>query len=157
MEQINHAAKAHALFRQGYNCAQSVVGAFHEEIGLPLETALRLSSSFGGGMGGLREYCGAVSAMYMVVGLLYGYSDADDYDAKKTHYARIRELSQAFVEKHDTTVCRELLKSLPGKLQQDPMPRTEEYYKIRPCIRFVESAASILDEFIAKQQEKPLA
>ena len=62
---MDHVKKARELFRQGYNCSQSVVGAFHEEMGLPLETALRLSSSFGGGMGGLRDTCGAVTGMFL--------------------------------------------------------------------------------------------
>lgn len=152
MKTKSHAEKARNLFRQGYNCSQSVVGAFCEEIGLPMETAMKLASSFGGGMGGLREYCGAVTGMYIVAGLLSGYSNADDYAGKKEHYARIRELTARFREKHETTVCRELLKSLPGKLQQDPLPRTEEYYKVRPCVRFVESAAEILDQWLAAEQ-----
>ncbi len=154
MKEQNHAVQARELFRQGYNCSQSVVGAFCEEIGLPLDVAMRLASSFGGGMGGLREYCGAVTGMYLVAGILFGYSEADDYTNKKAHYARIRTLSQRFIEKHGTTCCRDLLKALPGKLQQDPLPRTEEYYQIRPCIRFVETAAEILEECIAEENGK---
>lgn len=145
---MDHVKKARELFRQGYNCSQSVVGAFHEEMGLPLETALRLSSSFGGGMGGLRDTCGAVTGMFLVAGMLFGYDSPTDNDVKKVHYARIRQLAVDFAEQHDTIVCRELLKALPGKLQQDPSPRTEEYYKVRPCIRFVETAAELLEQMI---------
>lgn len=80
---MNHAEKARDLFRAGYNCAQSVVGAFHEEMGLSLEDAVRLASSFGGGMGGMRETCGAVTGMFLVAGMLKGYDDPADYDARK--------------------------------------------------------------------------
>ena len=145
---MNHVEKAHALFCQGYNCAQSVVGAFHEEMGLSLEDAVRLSSSFGGGMGGLRETCGAVTGMFLVAGMLKGYDNPTDYDGKKAHYARIRTLAEQFQQEHGTLVCRELLKSLPGKLKQDPQPRTEAYYKVRPCVRFVETAAKLLEEML---------
>lgn len=148
MDKINHSEKAESLFNQGYSCSQSVVGAFCDEIGLPLETAVKLASSFGGGMGGLREYCGAVTGMFIVTGLLYGYSSPDDYDGKKTHYARIRTLAEQFKEVHHTCVCRELLASLPGKLEQDPQRRTAEYYKVRPCVRYVKTAAEILDALI---------
>lgn len=151
---MDHAAKARALFQQGYNCSQSVAGAFHEEMGLSLETAMRLSSSFGGGMGGLRNTCGAVTGMFFVAGLLFGYDSPKDDAAKKAHYARIRRLAADFEGCHETIVCRELLKALPGKLQQDPLPRTEEYYKVRPCVRFVETAARLLEQLIAEEQEK---
>ena len=148
---MNHAEKARDLFREGYNCAQSVVGAFHEEMGLSLSEATRLASSFGGGMGGLRETCGAVTGMFLVAGMLMGYDDPAAYDGKKAHYARIRQLAEQFRQKHDTLVCRELLRSLPEKLQKDPQPRTEQYYKVRPCVRFVETAAELLDEMLQEQ------
>lgn len=151
---MDHAAKARELFQQGYNCSQSVAGAFHEEMGLPLETTMRLASSFGGGMGGLRETCGAVTGMFLVAGMLLGYDSPKDDAAKKAHYARIRRLAAEFEACHETTVCRELLKALPGKLQRDPLPRTEEYYKVRPCVRFVETAAKLLEQLLAEEQEK---
>lgn len=154
MIEMNHAERARGLFRQGYNCSQSVVGAFHKEIGLSLETAMQLASSFGGGMGGLRDTCGAVTGMFMVAGLLFGYDSPKDDIAKKAHYARIRTLAAAFQEEHETLICRELLKAMPGKLQQDPLPRTEGYYKIRPCVRFVETAAKILDRIIEEEKER---
>ncbi|MEN6490015.1 MAG: C-GCAxxG-C-C family protein, partial [Smithella sp.] len=65
---INHSQRAMELFRRGYNCAQSVFAAFCEDMGIDFETALKLSSSFGAGMGRLREVCGAVSGMFAVVG-----------------------------------------------------------------------------------------
>ena len=107
---------------------------------------MRLASSFGGGMGGMRETCGAVTGMFMVLGLARGYDTPGDDAAKKAHYARVRALGEAFREKEGTIICRELLASLPGKLQADPLPRTEEYYRVRPCVRFVEEAARLLEQ-----------
>ena len=145
---MDHAAKARALFLSGYNCAQSVVGAFAEEIGLPMDTLMRLTSSFGGGMGGMRDACGAVTGMFMVAGLLYGYEEPGDDEEKKAHYARVRSLAEGFKAKYDTIICRDLLASLPGKLKSDPSPRTAEYYKVRPCVRFVEHAAGLLEQLL---------
>ncbi len=148
---MEHQTLARTLFCEGYNCAQSVVGAFHAEMGMTLEEAVRYSSSFGGGMGGLRDTCGAVTGMFLVAGALLGYDDPKDDASKKEHYARIRKLAERFEAVHDTRVCRELLKNLPGKLQQDPLPRTPEYYKVRPCVRFVETAARLLDELLEEE------
>ena len=145
-ETVDHAAKARDLFAGGYNCAQAVVGAFADELGMTQHQAVRLASSFGGGMGGMRETCGAVTGMLMVAGLLFGYDSPKDDAGKKAHYAHVRALAEDFRAQHGTLVCRELLAALPGKLAQDPLPRTPEYYKVRPCIRFVETAAGILEQ-----------
>lgn len=150
---MDHAKKARELFTAGYNCAQSVVGAFEEEIGLPRETLMKMASGFGGGMGGLRSTCGAVTGMFMALGLLSGYGVAGDQAAKTAHYARIRALAESFEQEQGTLICRELLSSLPGKLQKDPLPRTEEYYKVRPCVRFVEHAARLLEEMIEQDRQ----
>ena len=84
--------KAEQLFKEGYNCSQAVIGAFADEIGMDFETAVRLASSFGGGMGRMREVCGTVSAMFMIAGLKMGYSDPKAPQEKKEHYARIMHL-----------------------------------------------------------------
>lgn len=139
---------ARAFFREGYNCSQSVMLAFCEEAGIERELALRLSSSFGGGMGRLREVCGAVSGMFMAAGCLYGYSAPKDMQAKKEHYARIQELAARFKEKNGSIVCRELL----GKAGKDnspvPSERTEEYYKKRPCEEMIGTAARLMEEYM---------
>ncbi len=145
----NHAEKACRLFMEGRNCSQAVFAAFSDITGIDEELALRLSSSFGGGMGRMREVCGAVSGMFMVAGVLYGYSSADDDDEKAEHYRRIQLLAEKFKEKYNTINCGELLKNLKVNTNPVPEKRTEEYYKARPCIRFVETAAEILDEYIA--------
>lgn len=145
----NHAEKACRLFMEGRNCSQAVFAAFSDITGIDEGLALRLSSSFGGGMGRMREVCGAVSGMFMVAGVLYGYSSADDDAEKAEHYRRIQLLAEKFKEKYNTINCGELLKNLKVNTNPVPEKRTEEYYKARPCIRFVETAAEILDEYIA--------
>ena len=143
------AAKARELFMEGYNCSQSVFGAFAEDIGLDFETAMKLSSSFGGGMGRLREVCGAVSAMFMIAGLIYGYSDPGEYNLKAQHYKRIQELATEFKKKHGTIICRELL-GLTVEGADDPLPekRTSEYYAKRPCPDIIASATEIIAGYI---------
>lgn len=144
-----YSKKTGELFREGYNCAQSVFCAFSDELGFDFETALKLSSSFGGGMGRLREVCGAVSAMFMIAGLKYGYTTPNNDEIKGEHYSRIQELAARFKEKHGTIICRELL-GLDVK-QDNPIPskRTEQYYKDRPCEDIVRDASEIIAEYIS--------
>ena len=106
VESSFHAGKAMELFLDGYNCAQSVFTAFCDLHGMEEKEALRLSSSFGGGMGRMREVCGALSGIFMAAGLLYGYDSPDDKDAKTEHYRRIQELAGAFKERTGTLLCR---------------------------------------------------
>ncbi len=141
----NHAEKAAKLFISGCNCSQAVFGAFAEDCGFDFETALKLSSSFGGGMGRLRETCGAVTGMFMVAGLLKGYSDTNNKEAKDNHYKLIQELANEFKSVYQTYNCNELLGNI-GKGTYVSAPRTAEYYKTRPCVNFVVTAAEILDK-----------
>ncbi len=141
----NHSEKAAELFVSGCNCSQAVFGAFAEDCGIDFETALRLSSSFGGGMGRLRETCGAVTGMFMVAGLLKGYADTSDKEAKDNHYKLIQELANEFKSVYQTYNCNELLGNI-GKGTYVSAPRTAEYYKTRPCVNFVVTAAEILDK-----------
>ena len=143
-----HSDKACDLFAGGLNCAQSVFVAFCDVTGMDKETALKISSSFGGGMGRLREVCGTCSAMFMIVGLLYGLGEGYTFEDKAEHYKRVQELAAQFKEVHNSIICRELLKGL--KVTSDPTPerRTEKYYKVRPCIKFVRTASEILDKYL---------
>ena len=146
---MDHAQKARDLFLSGCSCSQAVFAAFAGDFGIDHDTALRLASSFGGGMGGMRETCGAVSDMLMAAGMKWGYSDVGNLDIKTAHYARVRSLIERFKEEHKTIVCRELLAHL-SELKKDPSARTAEYYKVRPCVMFVETAARLLDEMDAQ-------
>lgn len=145
-----YSAKAKALFKEGYNCSQSVFLAFADKFDMDRETAAKLSSSFGGGLGRMREVCGAVSGMAMVAGLLYGYDSPADYEGKSAHYARIQELAHAFSEQNGSYVCRELLGLSQKGDNPTPEKRTEEYYKKRPCAELVGMAAAIMEQYIAE-------
>ena len=148
----NHSDMAMDLFRQGYNCSQAVLLAFSDECGLDFEMAARLSSSFGAGMGRLREVCGAVTGMFMVAGLLYGYSDPQDQVVKTTHYQRIQDLAKQFEDKNQSIICRELLGLEAGKDSPVPERRTEAYYRNRPCEDLVGMAAAMMAAYIAGQK-----
>lgn len=147
---------ARNLFLEGYNCSQSVVAAFCDEMGMDRKQAVRMASSFGGGMGRMREVCGCVSGMFMVLGYLYGYDDPKVYECKKELYAKVQALAGRFREDNGSIVCRELL-GLDGKdTSYVPSVRTDEYYKKRPCPNLAGYAARILAEFIMENPEYTL-
>lgn len=141
--------RAEQLFYEGYNCSQSVIGAFCDELGLDFETAMMLSSSFGGGMGRLREVCGAVSAIFMIAGLKYGYSDPKASEEKAEHYSRIQKLAQQFTDSTGSIICRDLLGLAVQKENPKPSERTQEYYQSRPCGKLVYLAAELAEAMIA--------
>lgn len=145
---MEHSEYAAELFVKGYNCAQAVTVAFSDVTGLTPEFSAQLASSFGGGMGRMREVCGAVSGMLMVAGLLYGYDRPGDDAIKKAHYSLVQELAGQFRGETGSIVCREILKNPPT--DPNPTPRTAEFYKVRPCARMVMLAAGILDRYIAE-------
>ncbi len=149
----DHTERARELFEEGYNCSQAVFGAYTDLTGLDFETAMKLSSSFGGGMGRMREVCGAVSGMFLVLGCLYGYSDPCDKEAKMEHYKNIQALAEGFKEIHGSIICRELLGEKKGETGHIPADRTPEYYAARPCTRICMDCAALLDKFI---EENPL-
>ncbi|HOD01818.1 MAG: putative redox-active protein (C_GCAxxG_C_C) [Firmicutes bacterium ADurb.Bin300] len=142
-----YSEKAKEYFREGYNCSQSVLLTFSKEIGLDDDIALKLASSFGAGMGRLREVCGAVTAMFMIAGLSSGYTGAGDARVKTQHYQLIQELAGKFKEKNGSIVCGELLGLKPGPDSPIPESRTKEYYKKRPCVELVGDAAEIIGEY----------
>lgn len=138
---------AKELFGKGYNCSQSVFVAFCDETGLDFDTALKISSSFGGGMGRLREVCGAVSGMAMVAGMKFGYTDPLDDKIKAKHYELVQSLAITFKEHHGSYICRELL-GMDGMDVPVPDARTPRYYSTRPCAELVEYAAEQLDQLL---------
>lgn len=144
----NHKELAKSYFLEGYNCSQSVLLAFHEELGLDKETAARMASPFGGGMGRLREVCGTVSGMFLVLGLLRGYGDPQDQESKKSLYQQVQKLAHTFREHNGSIICRELLGLDHSSDSPVPSARTPEYYKKRPCADLAADAAQILEQFL---------
>ena len=148
---MDHGMKAAELFLSGYNCAQAVAVAFHGEMGLTEPQAAKMASAFGGGMGRMREVCGAVSGMLMVLSQLYGYDTPGDDVSKKQLYTQVQELAEKFREENGSIICREILKNPPS--DPNPTPRTAEFYAIRPCAKMVMTAARLMEEFMEEHPE----
>ena len=142
------AAKAKELFLSGYNCCQSVVLAFEDITALEPTLAATISAPFGGGMGRLREVCGAVSGMTMLAGFISPCPTNSDAVAKKENYALVQRFAEAFREQNGAIVCRTLLGLDRTKDNPTPSPRTAEYYKKRPCAELVADAARIVAQYL---------
>lgn len=144
--------RARELFNEGYNCAQAVFGAFCPELGMDFYQGIRMVSSMGGGIGRLREVCGAVSGMMLALGCRYGSDDPADTAAKREQYARVQELARRFREENGSIVCRELLGLDHSSDGPTPEKRTATYYQKRPCLELVGCAARLLEEYMAEQE-----
>ncbi len=146
------------LFKEGYNCSQAVFAAFAEEVGIDRDTALRLASSFGGGFGRMREVCGTVSGMALTAGMVTGNTNPKNVDAKKHNYDVMQKLAGEFRKQNGSIICKELLGLETPKREgglgavafhdTTPEPRTEQYYKKRPCVELVGCAAEILENYL---------
>lgn len=137
-----YSERAVALFKSGYNCSQSVFAAFCDKFDMPEETALKVAAGLGGGVGRMREVCGAVCGAAMLCGMVYGATDGKDAASKKLTYDKVQEVAAEFRKTNASIVCRELLGlSKAAPLPTTPDARTAEYYKKRPCVQIVEDAA----------------
>ncbi len=148
--------RAQELFREGYNCSQAVTLAFADELearGISREMAAGLASSFGGGLGRLREVCGCVSGMALVCGALEGYTDPKAAAEKQDHYKKIQELVTTFKNENGSYICRELLAGINTDTNPVPEARTESYYKKRPCAELAACAADILERHLKENQK----
>lgn len=134
---------AESYFRQGFNCSQAVALAFCEEMALDKETVSRLTIGFGGGVGRMREVCGAISGITFVIGALYN-------EEKSSVYKRVQELADSFREQNGSIICKELLGLNNSTITPQAEARTDEYYKKRPCPIIVHDAADLLEEYINK-------
>ena len=145
--------KAVALFKEGYNCSQSVVAAFADRYGFTREQALRMSASFGGGIGRMRETCGAACGLFMLAGLETGAVDGADREGKAANYALVQQLAEEFKKRNGALKCAELLGlSKIEPVVSTPEARTPQYYAKRPCVKMVEEAARIWCEYLENQK-----
>ncbi len=140
--------RARELFLKGYNCSQAVLGSFCDVIGFDFETTMKLASSFGGGVARMRNICGTCSAMFMVAGLVRGYTE-HTAAAKSEHYAFIQGMAKEFSEKNGSIICRELLdsrskasKTVDNGSSPQANERNEEYYRARPCLALIEDSVA---------------
>ncbi len=142
------AKRAKELFLAGYNCSQSVVLAYADIIGQDEHLLATVAAPFGGGMGRLREVCGAVSGMTLLAGFLSPSPTADNATAKRENYALVQSFAESFRQKNGAIVCRTLLGIDRPKEEPTPSPRTAEYYKKRPCADLVYDAAEIVGNYL---------
>ena len=141
-------------FKAGFNCSQSIFSAFADMYGIDKETALKLSSSFGGGIGRMRQTCGVACGMFMLAGMEQGTTDPKDHEAKADTYKLVQDLAAAFKEKNGAINCGELLGLTPNSaVSSTPEARTDQYYKKRPCAQIVEEGAKIWADYLKKQQK----
>ena len=143
--------RAQELFHQGFNCSQAVFAACADIYGIDEPTALRLAASFGGGIGRMRPTCGAACGMFLLAGLENGSAIPGDAEGKMQNYALVQDLAAKFRDENGSLRCAELLgikSQEQGTKSNDPTPapRTEEYYKKRPCVEMVASAVRIFLE-----------
>lgn len=147
--------KAVELFKSGYNCSQSVVGAFADLYGFTPEQAFRMAASFGGGIGRMRQTCGAACGMFLLAGLDTGAVEGSDRAGKSHNYAIVQELAAKFKEINGSMICAELLGLKKSEnVGKDPQAeaRTPQYYKKRPCAKMVETAATLFAEYLENKK-----
>lgn len=140
----SRAQRAQDLFKQGFNCAQAVFAACADLYGIEDEAlALRLSASFGGGMGRMRMVCGAASGVFMLAGLHNGSATPHDNTGKMANYALVQQLAGDFKAQYGSLICAELLSLAPKPQDPKPEERTQQYYEKRPCSEMVAEAVRI--------------
>lgn len=141
--------KAVSLFKEGFNCSQSVVAAFADNYGFTHEQALKMSASFGGGIGRMRETCGAACGLFMLAGLETGATEGADREGKAANYKLVQELAEEFKRRNGALRCADLLGlSKKEPIVSTPEARTNQYYAKRPCVKMVEEAARIWCEYL---------
>ena len=151
----NRIEKAVSLFKEGYNCSQSVVAAFADIYGFSHEQALKMSASFGGGIGRMRQTCGAACGLFLLAGLETGCTEGKNREGKEANYRFVQKLAEEFRQRNGSLMCNKLL-GLDTNSETPPTPeaRTDDYYKKRPCVKIVEEAARIWDEDL-HEKDKP--
>lgn len=154
-EEINkRVEQAVEFFKEGFNCSQSVVAAYADLFGFTREQALKMSASFGAGIGRMRQTCGAACGMFLLVGLDCGATEGTDRAGKSHNYAEVQRLGKRFAEENGSMICAELLGLRREAQQPEAERRTDEYYKKRPCVKMVETAARIYGEYLLEKEKK---
>lgn len=148
-------ARAVALFKEGYNCSQSVVAAFADLYDFTREQALHMSASFGGGIGRMRETCGAACGLFLLAGLEKCALEGSDRESKAANYALVQELAEEFKKRNGALRCADLLGlSKKEPVVSTPEARTDQYYAKRPCVKMVEEAAKIWCEYLENHRKE---
>ncbi|MBQ8844456.1 MAG: C_GCAxxG_C_C family protein [Clostridia bacterium] len=142
----NRKEEAIKNFREGYNCSQSVIKAYADVVGIDEEKLLSLSSTLGTGMGGLKQTCGAVSAMFMILGAVENKIQTDPLE-RANLYKKVRELAGKFQEENNSINCKDLIDYTMSDEFDEKFSKEKFNYK-RPCEKFVLNVCEIIDKFI---------
>ncbi len=134
-------------FKEGFNCAQAILSTYGEQLGLNREISLKVSGAFGGGMGRMGEVCGAVTGAFMVIGLKYGKTKAEDEEAKEKCYSLVREFVCKFKERNGSILCRELLGYDINTPEGLELIKRENLFSTR-CPKFVQDSAEIIEQIL---------
>ena len=140
------AEQAVTYFKSGYNCAQAVYMAYADLFGMDPKTAALIAAPMGAGIGRMREVCGTVSGAALVAGLAIPCDNPHDLDSKTRCYALVQQVAERFRQENGSIICRELLGIAPIKESPVPSPRTDSYYKKRPCVELVRMSATFIGE-----------
>lgn len=143
MSKIDTAA---LLFKEGFNCAQSLLTVYGVELGLSRDTALKIGNAFGGGIGKMGETCGAVTGAFMIIGLKYGTADIKDKRAKRKLYGLVEKFVKRFRSLNNTIICRELLGFDIGS-SKNLNPDFDRIFN-KQCPKYIQDAAEIIEEII---------
>ena len=145
---MDRVKKAEELFKSGYNCAQSVFGAFCDDLGVDFDTAMKISEGFGAGMGRMRLTCGAVSAITMIAGMKLSRG-AEEGDTRAVVYDKIHKMADEFAKNNGSIICGDLLGLNENKVYNpNPEARDDAYYKKRPCVEFVKECVTIAEKYL---------
>lgn len=133
-------------FNNGFNCSQAVLSSYSEQFGLDCDRAFKVATGFGGGMR-MSETCGAVTGAFMVLGLKYGNTTAQDQQAKEKTYEMILEFTNRFKVRNGSVVCRELL-GCDINTQEGRKKAQDKDLFSTVCPEMVKNAAEILEEML---------
>ena len=146
LKKENYVERTKDNFRQGYNCCQAVLLAYCDRYGIDKDLALKISCSFGGGMGRMKEVCGAVCAMAMIAGLETGNTDPRNIEANQDNYEMVRYLMNEFKKENGSIYCSELTSLEGNEVMTKVQERGGRYYKKKPCLEYLADAARILEK-----------
>ncbi len=147
---MNREEVASKKFKEGYNCAQSVIYSYADDLHIPPDVALKISNGFGAGMGRKQEVCGAIAGGIMVLSLKHGRGDNEDRQKQEVTYAKVRDLMDRFQMKHGAVSCRRLLDECELMTPEGQARFKSERMSAR-CGRYVSSVMEILEEIAAHE------
>lgn len=139
-------------FKEGYNCTQAVVLAFQDVLTIDAKELCKIASPFGGGISRMRETCGAVTGMVLVLGNLIGYNTPETGEKKHELYKNTQELLKIFENKYGSLTCRVLLNLTNKHDDPKPTPRDHAFFEKRPCPELIGGAAEILEDYLMRKE-----